>query len=202
MKIVIFGAIEGRSDALGAALRATSGLGPALLLQAGGLFGPPETAPKTLDLLRGAGVLCVQGPLERLVAGRRFAAKDGAPAARAAAVHAALNTSQVEWTGALRWKRRCDAGGLGIVLCHGSVATRNEVLEAGAPEQRLRRQREAEAFDLAVCGGGAAPFARFVDGALFIGPGRLADEAGNAWFTLVDTGRSPWRAERTACAVG
>ncbi len=202
MKIVVFGALEGNMDALDAAVRATSGLGPALLLQAGGLFGAPETASALADRLRTSGMLCVQGPVERLVAGRRFTAKGGDMAARAAAVHATLNTAQVEWLNALRWKRRCDAGGLGIVLCHGSVTTRNEVLEAGAPEPRLRRQREAEAFDLAVCGGGVEPYARFVDGALFIGPGRLADGDGNTWITVVDTGRSPWQVERTACKIG
>ena len=46
-----------------------------------------------------------------------------------------------------------------------------------------------------MCGGAPLPFSRMVDGALFVGPGRVDAGPGRAGYALVSTEEEPWRAD-------
>jgi predicted phosphodiesterase len=91
--------------------------------------------------------------------------------------------------------RTLSVDGCGIYVCHGSPAGQTEPLLEQDSLDRFRRQREIANTDIVVFGRTHLPFARLVDGTLFVNPGSVGVELGRATYAVVSTEEEPWSAE-------
>lgn len=199
MILAAAGDIAGNLEALRTVLDDAEDRGIHLVLQTGNLFHGGANANGVAELLRASGARCVQGGNDRLLVPRRRArlADTDPDAARLLdEAHTTLRPAHIEWVCGLPWKQMVEMDGLRVMLCHGSPAGRNDIITAETPTLKLRRLREMDPVDIVVCGGAPEPFARFVDGTLFVCPGPVAgDGAAGAAYALVSTEGGQPRAE-------
>lgn len=192
MQFAVLGDVCGSVNLLAAALDAVAEEGLQCVVCTGNLAVGDAFDPEVFGALRGAAVRCVQGATDRALI--RFGRKGGADAALAH-VHARVASADIEWLRALPKRQDLTLDGVSVLVCYGSPSNPAELLEADSVLARFRRQREAFPSDIVVCGGAAAPFARWVDGTLFVSPGPLDAGGNRARWTRVDTSATPWSAE-------
>lgn len=86
--------------------------------------------------------------------------------------------------------------GVSLELCHGSLTSQSERLQAEDDERLFRRQRELTEARIIVCGQGEEAFVRQIDDTLFIHPGSVGMATdGRAHFAVVSTEIEPWDAQ-------
>lgn len=76
---------------------------------------------------------------------------------------------------------RRTAGGLDVLMVHGSPASIDELLNSGTPDERLRELIRVAGADVVVCGHSHEAFARQVDGVWFVNPGSVGRPEGGDW---------------------
>lgn len=208
MIFAAIGSINGNKNALQCALHAIAEAGIQTLLHTGdAVVGGPD-GNEVIALLEEYGVICVQGNLDRLAV--RYSRKQDTldrkvdeavlPALRDA--HERLSSQNLERLRDWRKTRTFIVEGLSGILCHGSPGNPREVITAGTPVEKLKRQREISRADIIVSGGTEDFFTRHVDGALFVAPGSLTAEPGFACYALISTEKAPWGATRERVPLG
>jgi len=206
MLFAAIGCINGNSAALKSALAAIAEEGIHTILHTGNAVAGGEGGAEVLALLSSASAICVQGNHDRLVV--RYARKqqtleskiDESLLAAVRTAHQSLTSEHLECLRDWRKSRIIPLELKTGFLCHGSPGNPREILDADTPVVKLQRQREIARTDVIVCGGGD-PFIRVVDGTLFVSPGPLADNAGRAHYTVIDTDAEPCAAiAKTASA--
>ena len=199
MFFAAIGDIRGNFFAFEAVLHAIDEAGIQVVMQTGNLVAGGENGARVVAQVRDAGLSCVQGGEDRDVIRverkaatleKRYGARDFAALQRA---YNALPGDAIEWLGKLKRTRTDTLDGLKIVLCHGAPSTANLKLGPDTPVERLLREREIDAPDIVVSGGGEA-FTQQVGSTFFVGVGPLAAGDGQAAYTLIDTESKPWRA--------
>jgi len=197
MLLAAIGDCNGDANALKAALESLAEEGILTIFQTGNLAGPAGVDAVS-GLLREHGVLVCQGESDRLLV--RFEQKsdtfrrkmEQAEFERLEASHAALSSGGLEYLRSLHKRIERSIDGISMLCCHGSPASQSEILDEETPFSRMQRHRESSGVALIICGGAPEPFHRWVDGMLFVGPGRLLTPEGQAQYILVDTDASPW----------
>lgn len=206
MLLAVLGDCGGHADALESALNAIAEEGILTIFQTGNLAGP-QGVDRIAALLRDFGVKVCQGEKDRQLV--RFEQKSGTFLKKMepeeydwlASSHAALSSEGLEYLRGLPKRIERGIDGVSMLCCHGSPASQSEVIDEETAYTRLQRHRESSTADLLICGGAPQPFHRWVDGALFVGPGALLAAQGQAQYTLVDTDAAPWvaRVMQVAC---
>jgi predicted phosphodiesterase len=197
MLLAVLGDCDGQAPALATALNHIADEGILTVFQTGNLAGP-EGSDGVITLLREHGVRVCQGEMDRMLV--RFEQKSETFRRKLepeqfqwiAAAHARLSSEGLEFLRGLSKRIDREVDGIKMHCCHGSPASQSEIIDAETPHTRLQRHRESSGAALLMCGGAAEPFHRWVDGALFVGPGRLVPIPGESQFTLIDTDASPW----------
>jgi len=198
MLLAVLGDCNGHAAALGAALNHIAEEGILTIFQTGNLAGP-EGSDSVIQLLREHGVRVCQGEMDRMLV--RFEQKSDTFRRKLeqeefdwiAAAHARLSSEGLEYLRGLSKRIDREVDGIKMHCCHGSPASQSEIIDAETPHTRLQRHRESSGAALLMCGGAKEPFHRWVDGALFVGPGHLVAAPGEAQFTLIDTDAAPWQ---------
>lgn len=197
MQLAVIGDIAGAAHALRAALEWIESEGILTILQTGNLAGP-EGGDAVIALLQGAGARVAQGENDRLhlryeqkseQLRRKMEPADFEALARA---HQHLSSASLEYLRDLHKKLRLEVEEVAILVCHGSLSSQGEILDRHTPPSRFQRLREEAGAQLVLCGGSDEPFHVRVEDTLFVGPGRLAPQAGQARLTVIDTDASPW----------
>jgi predicted phosphodiesterase len=180
MLLAAIGDCDGNASALKVVLDLLAEEGILTIFQTGNLAGPAGVDAVS-TLLEEYGVLVCQGERDRLLV--RFEQKADTFRRKMepeefnvlAASHAALSSGGLEYLRGLHKRVERSIDGISI--------------------SRLQRHRESSGAALILCGGAPEPFHRWVDGTLFVGPGRLVSSEGKAQYTLVDTDTTPWSVE-------
>ncbi len=73
------------------------------------------------------------------------------------------------------------AGGLEVLMAHGSPVSIDEPLSSGTPESRLGELAKGAEADVVLCGHTHDPFVRRVDGVWFVNPGSVGRPEGGDW---------------------
>jgi predicted phosphodiesterase len=200
MMIAVVGDCGGNANALQAALGAIADEGILTVFQTGNLAGMGGV-DTVVGLLKEHRVAVCQGDLDRMLV--RFEQKaasfrsklDEETFSWLSATHGALSSAGLEYLRALHKRIDRSIENVRITVCHGSPSSQTETMDGETPHVRLQRHREAAQADLLVCGGAPAPFQRWADGALFVGPGHLVGAPGTARFVTVNTESQPWSVE-------
>ncbi len=200
MLLAAIGDCDGNASALKVVLDLLAEEGILTIFQTGNLAGPAGV-DSVSTLLEEYGVLVCQGERDRLLV--RFEQKADTFRRKMepeefnvlAASHAALSSGGLEYLRGLHKRVERSIDGISMLCCHGSPASQNEIIDDESPFSRLQRHRESSGAALILCGGAPEPFHRWVDGTLFVGPGRLVSSEGKAQYTLVDTDTTPWSVE-------
>ena len=199
MQFALIGAPRGHADALRAALDAVDERGILTILHTGDVaVGGPEPND-TIALLEARGIPGVQGESDRLAV--LFTRKGEALRKRLDEdLYAALSdardrmgAAKVEFLRSLPRSRRITVDEVTIVLCHGAVTNQADSLGPDDPIERLRRQREEANANCVACGKQDEPWHKLVEDTLFVCAGAMTP--GHGRYTVVDTGKRPWRVE-------
>ena len=200
MLMAVFGDLAGNFSALKRVLSALEEEGIQTIIHTGNSVSGADDAVELLDTLQENNIISVQGERDRQIAlyqqKQKTIAKrvDENTLKNIEAAHSALRSGQREALGGLKRFRRITVDEIDIVISHGLPANRNNFLDVEISEDKLRRQREREAGDLFLFGGGDTACIRKVDGFLFVNPGPLVVAPDKAQYALVNTETAPWKA--------
>jgi putative phosphoesterase len=92
-----------------------------------------------------------------------------------------------EWLRELPRQIRIDINGHRLALCHYVPGSSKEGISASTPEERLAQIARTVDADIVVVGHTHSPFARMVDGVLFVNPGCIGRRAGSGTWAKVNT---------------
>lgn len=197
--LAVIGDIEGNFPVLRALLAAIGEAGIETIAHTGNSVGDTEGNREIIRNLKEYNVVWVQGSkdrqtvrIERKAASLQKRMDDAAFSAMRRA-HASLSSTDLEILRRLPPQRQLELDGVRVLVCHGAPSGQRVQVDAGTPQTWLQREREIAPVDIIVCGGSAAPFHRWVDGALFVGPGRADCGEGHAAYTVISTEDDPWR---------
>lgn len=199
MFFAAIGDVRGNFSALKAVLEAIDDAGIQVIVQTGNVVGSGESGAEATEYLRNRGVYCVRGREDRdVIRVERKAAtlrkRHGDEAfAELQRAYRALPGGTIEWLGKLKRVRVETIDNVKIAVCNGAPSNANFALGTDTPDDRLLREREIDAPDIVVSGGGPA-FCREAGGTLFVGAGPVVHGDGVAAYTLVDTESKPWTA--------
>ena len=206
MIFAAIGGIHGNLPALEAVLEAIDEEGIQTIVNTGDCAVGHPWANETIALLRDRKIPTVQGEMDRrLVRARRKEETlreklDPETFARLEEAFAACDSVNIEWLRGLPRKLTLTIDGVDIVLCHGTLTSQSQSLAADDMQERFQRQREVNPAPIIVCGRSAAPYAREVDGTLFVNPGLLG-EGQSARYAIVSTEAEPYTAELRAITL-
>lgn len=190
--------VHGNLPALEAVLADITACGPDVVYCLGDLVGYGPWPAECVELVRREGIETVRGNYDDGVARRTGdcgcyyssdeARSDGA--ASYAFTDAALGDADRDWLAALPQSLRLEAGGLRVLLAHGSPRKINEYLMPDRPDSQLvRLAREADA-DLVCVGHVHIPYRR-----------HIADDTGTVHYVNAGSVGKPKDGDPRACWV-
>jgi predicted phosphodiesterase len=198
MIFAAIGDIAGDLPALEAAIHAIDEAGLLTLLHTGNSVAGGPSGAAILERLRARGVVCVASASDRATA--RFQKMQGTlerkldpeefEALRAA--HEALPSAALEYLAAVPRETRLTLEGLEVVLCHGALGSKRDIITAKSPLKNLEREREIAPVELIVTGGAPAPFHRVVGDTHFVCPGPLRASAHTIRYARINTEDRPY----------
>jgi predicted phosphodiesterase len=196
--LAVIGDIVGNFPVIKALLAVIDEAGIETVAHTGNTVGDTEGNREILRILQEYDLVWVQGlqdrqtvRIERKAASLQKRMDETAFAAMRRA-HASLSSTDLEMLRRLPPQRQLELDGVRVLVCHGAPSGQRVQVDAGTPQTWLQREREIAPVDIIVCGGSAAPFHRWVDGALFVGPGRADCGEGHAAYTVISTEDDPW----------
>lgn len=208
---MLFGAIgdiHGNLPALRAVLAALDAQGIQAIVDTGDIAVGCPWPNETADTLRERGILSVQGATDRLAV--RFGRKTGALRRRLEEgdfqalerTYGLLRNDTLEYLRTLPKNRTISLDGVDFFLCHGTPATPARSLDEQDGIGLFRRARERANTPLVICGRSHRPFARTVEGTLFVNPGSVGaplspphpGAGAQAMYAVIDTEEQPWSA--------
>lgn len=201
MMVAVIGGVHANFPALRASLEAIDEAGIHTILCTGNLavgFGMPN---EVVECISQRAIHCVQGAWDRLAvrASRKAESLESRlPAELARAIqraHEELTSANIERLRSMPRSLSLTLDGVATCLCHGGPTGQTVELDKHGPLEKFRRQREAANAELIVCGSTALPYARWVDTALFVNPGRTGVPVGRppaARFAVINTDSEPW----------
>lgn len=202
MFFAAIGDIRGNFSAFEAVLEAIDEAGIHQIVHTGNMAAGGSGGPDVVRSLREREVICVQGAEDRDV--MRVERKGATLRKRLGddtfqtllSAYDALPGEAIEWLGKVKRSRLITLEGHRVCICHGAPSNASLRLESDTPEDRLLREREVDAPDIVVAGGGSEAFSRHVGGTFFVGTGPMVDEDGEVAYTLINTESKPWTAQR------
>jgi len=204
--LAAIGDIEGDADALHYAFDAIQRAGIQTIVHTGNvLVGPRRAAAdaRAIELLRDRDVIAVQGRWDRRMAlferKRNAFEKQLAPEAfkRLAQTAETVSIHDVEFLRQLPKRLTREVDGCKLAVCHGSLTSQDEILNADTPLVKLKRQREIANADVVICGGAQQFFQRHIDNTLFVAPGPLVDDTGERRYAVIDAEQRPFTVSRS-----
>jgi len=201
MLMAVFSGVSGDLPALRAVLDAVDEEGIHTVLNAGDSVVGGTQPNEVIALLRARRIPSVQGAWDRRAV--RFVRKRAALEGRLSApefqtlqqTYEALHSENLEFLRGLSPQCTLTIEGLRVFLGCGVPGRPSEIVREEDSAMKLQRAREFANAEIIICGGGTRPFARMVDGALFVCPGAAGGRGGSAAYAVVDTESEPWRAE-------
>lgn len=202
MLFAAIGDIRGNLPALDRVLLELADEGIQTIVNTGDSVVGGASVKGVLDALEAHGVTSVQGELDRALV--RFQRKQASlrkkysdqDFAALEAAYSACTSGHIEYLRSLPRTALAAVDGIEIAICHGSLTSQRERLEAESSDEIFKRQRELTPARIIVCGHGTDAFVRWVDDALFVHPGSVGFAADcRAHFAIVSTEREPWDAE-------
>lgn len=198
MLAAAFGGIHGNGPALDAVIAAVDEAGIQTLINVGDCVVGHPWPNEVIDCLRARRVPSVQGEWDRGAV--RFVRKQQtlrdtcSPEDFEALrwTHEHTRSENIEFLAGLPRQRIVVVDGVRICLCHGTPQNQTDGLRADDPVQAFRRIREVTDADIIVCGHTEDPFARTVDGILFVNPGFAGRTPHAAHYAVIDTEHDPW----------
>ncbi len=206
MFFAAIGDIRGNFSAFRAVLNAVDEAGIHTIVQTGGLVAGGSSGAAVAKTVRERGLISVRSEDDRDVTRaerkaltlRRRHGDAGYEALQRA--YQSLPGDVIEWLGKMKRTRVETVDNIRIVVCHGAPSTGNWILGADTPNDRLLREREIDAPDIIVSGGGDA-FSKHVGGTFFVGTAPLLLAPNQAVYTLIDTESAPWSARQCVVAL-
>ena len=199
-KLALLGGIYSNHLALAAALEIAAARKVDAVIALGdfGGFGPHPD--RTLEILRGAGVLAIQGNYEQSLAGAADDCGCGYTDPRDNHyaqisydyTRAHTSAGHVGWMASLPAHLRFTINGRRVLLCHGSPRRVNEFLwSSTTPAPFIRRLLAEHDADVVACTHTGIPWQRFVgDGRGIVNVGALGrpanDGVTNVWFATLE----------------
>ena len=201
MLFAAIGAINGNWPALEAVLHAIGEEGIQTIVNTGNSAVGQAWPNEVIQGLRSRNIPSVQGQEDRLalrVNRKANSLQSRLDPDRFQALKFTYDTCKSENLEYLRTLPRTltlSVDGIGIAVFHGTWTSQGEGLVADESDTRFRRQREVCPEPILICGSTLVPFARTVDGTLFVNPGSVGANPGRAHYALVSTEKEPWSAE-------
>lgn len=201
MLFAAIGAINGNWPALEAVLDAIGEEGVQTIVNTGNCAVGQAWPNEAIEALRSRNIPSVQGQEDRLAIrvmrkARNLQSRLSPDQFKALKfAYDNCKSENLEYLRTLPRTLTLSVDGIDIALFHGTWTSQAEGLSAEEPEARFRRQREVCTAPILVCGSPPSPFARTVDGALFVNPGSVGANPGRAQYALVSTEKEPWSAE-------
>ncbi len=202
MILATFGDIHGHLPALKAVLAAIDEAGIQTIVNTGDCVLGGRWPNEVVDLLRDRSLPTAQGLMDRHVA--RFIRSEKKLRKHypdefdtVAATYEQLHGDNIEYLLGLHKVITDTVDGITIACCHGTPGSVNHVLHENDDLNHFRRQRERADTNILVCGQTHEPFAREVDGTLFVNPGAVSlspDVHGTASYAIISTEEEPWHA--------
>ena len=209
MLMAAIGDIHGNLPALQAVLAAIDATGIQTLVNTGDCIVGHPWPNEVIDLLQSRAIASVQGEMDRY-AGRFLRKRDAIERKFSAREFEAIKKShEITRSNNLEFLNRlprCSAlvlDGITVHLCHGTPLHQMESLFEDDDIERFRRLREMSRANIVVCGRTHRPFARMVEGTLFVNPGAVGisvEGPPRACYAEIDTEGAPWIAHLRAVA--
>lgn len=196
MIFAAIGDIDGNVRALETVLADIDAAGIQTIVHVGDCIGFGTEPDATVALLRARAIVGVQGDMDRRTA--RFGRKQKTLRTQCSPEvfdvlqrnYEALRSEHVEYLACLPRERHVKVDNVTIYLCHGSLNGQETGLDEHDDLCLFQRLREVAQADIVVQGHTRAPFARMVDGTLFVNPGAIADSP--PCYAVVSTETEPW----------
>ncbi|GMV99060.1 MAG: hypothetical protein AMXMBFR84_01990 [Candidatus Hydrogenedentota bacterium] len=204
MHFAVFGDVHGNWPALKAVLDDIARRGILTIVHTGDLVVGFPYPNEVVEAVRERGIPGVQGEWDRLTVrasrkGESIQRKIGEDEWEALQwTYSHTQSRSLEFLRALPKTRTFDMDGTPVFVCHGTPASSSDVLLRGEADMRFKRMREVANTPIVVCGKSHEPFARTVDGTLFVNPGAVGLAAGDgavASYAVVSTESAPASAE-------
>jgi putative phosphoesterase len=205
MLIAALGDIHGNLPALEAALGAIDDAGIHTILNTGDSIVGRPWPNEVVEILRERDIPSVQGELDRyaVVFHRKratFKNKDVTPEVfqQIEETHEITRSENLEYLRGLPRSLTLSVDGISIALCHGTLTSQSESLQADDPDSKFSRQRETNPVRIIVSGRTHAPFSRMVGDTFFVNPGSIGipkGRAATASYAIINTEEEVWTAE-------
>lgn len=204
MILAAIGDIHGNLPALEAVLHAIDEEGIQTLVNTGDcVFGHPWPN-EVVERLRSRSVATVQGEADRRIV--RFGRKRESLRARCTAeefraleeTYGLCRSANLEYLRELPRRMTLSVDGIAVALCHGTLTSQDDQLDANDEQMRFQRQREIADATIVVCGKTHHGFVRSVEDTLFVNPGSVGmhpEGLARACYALISTEKDPWSAK-------
>ena len=204
MIIAALGDIHGNLPAFNAVIRAIDDAGIETIVNTGDCVVGFPWANEVVDRLQERDIPSVQGEMDRLTARchrktstlRRRLTSDEFAEVRW--TYENVSSRNLEYLARLPRQRILVVDNVPVFICHGTAGDVSDELGDAAEPARFRRVHEATNAPIVIFGNTHHPFARTVDGTLFVNPGSAgyADEAASlAHYAIISTESDPWQAD-------
>jgi len=205
MLIAALGDIHGNLPALEAALGAIDDAGIHVILNTGDAIVGRPWPNEVVEILRERDIPSVQGELDRyaVIFHRKretFRNKGVTPEVfqQIEETHEVTRSENLEFLRGLPRSLTTSVDGIDIALCHGTLTSQSESLEATDPDAKFARQRETNPVRIIVSGRTHVPFSRMVGDTFFVNPGSIGIPKGKspkATYAIINTEDEIWTAE-------
>lgn len=202
MILAVLGDIHGNASALKAVLEDIESIGILSIFHTGDCVCGQLGSKNVIDLLNEYNVQGVQGEWDhRLV---RYIRKRKTQAKKLSdkdlewleQAYQECGSSQIEYLGSLVRTLTTTIDGIDIAICHGTINSQRESLEADDEDHNFNRQRELEPAQIIVSGRTHEAYEKKLGDTLFVNPGSVGMNAdGRARYAIISTEHVPWSVE-------